>query len=82
MEFTLTKDSATSTMFTPVNDEDAPVYRVITGSKLFSTERTVITKIQRGQWKEMGLIELHTFHKDVLRLWGQDVDVFRENMWR
>lgn len=81
MEYTVSKNSATTTMFSPSNpDSDSPVYKVSSEWILLWPKKTTVQKIEHAQWREMGTIEMKSFASDIVQIWGKDLDLHRDNI--
>ncbi|ESK89687.1 hypothetical protein Moror_16904 [Moniliophthora roreri MCA 2997] len=71
MDFLLSKDSVRNCTITRLNGQ--PAYEVSTPSRFFHTETTTIKKFMGHEVHDMALIELHTYHDSVCKVWGRDM---------
>ncbi|KAF9254638.1 hypothetical protein L218DRAFT_1082234 [Marasmius fiardii PR-910] len=73
MDLIFSKDSPRNATLALPNGQ--PVYELSTANQLFHTEQTMIKKYQSGSPvpQDMGLVEIHRFHKSVVEVWGRNV---------
>ncbi|KAL0062084.1 hypothetical protein AAF712_011084 [Marasmius tenuissimus] len=82
MDLLFTKDSPVNTTLSLPSG--SPVYEISTPLRNFHTETTTIRKYRPagGDPDDIGLIEIHSFHKDVCQLRGKDFLPKSPSMWK